>query len=133
MNNPLFRTFLLLLLSFIFLAACSNPTPTESPLPAARGISVTLKTQPDIPVVGDIELLLDIADENGQPLDGAVVEVSADHTDMSGMVMSGTATGQGNGRYAITADFSMSGNWLVTVSIKKDAIEEKHEIRLKIE
>ncbi len=44
----------------------------------------------------------------------------ADHVDMRGMTMSGPATAQGNGRYAITAEFVHGGNWRVTVQVNQD-------------
>ena len=36
------------------------------------------------------------------------------------MTMSGPATAQGNGRYAITAEFVHGGNWRVTVQVNQD-------------
>jgi hypothetical protein len=49
---------------------------------------------------------------------------------MAGMTMGGAATAQGAGKYAITADFSMSGNWVLTVYVRKDALEYKQDIPL---
>ncbi len=122
--------FIGLIFSVLWLSACSGTNPT----PAADGqsIAVTLRTDPEIPEVGDIELQLDIKDAQGQPIEGATVDISADHTDMQGMTMSGLATAQGNGRYAITADFSMSGNWKIKVYIRWNLLDEEREFDLKV-
>jgi hypothetical protein len=60
------------------------------------------------------------------------VDVSAEHPAMSGMGMSGLATEQGGGKYAIKANFSDSGNWKITVFIRKDSLDVKQELPLEI-
>jgi hypothetical protein len=82
---------------------------------------------------GDVTLTLIITDENGSPIEGARVDVSVDHTDMTGMGMSGPATEQGEGKYAINANFSMSGNWKMTVYVRKDSLDYQEDIDLKIQ
>ncbi|MBE2199505.1 MAG: FixH family protein [Anaerolinea sp.] len=64
------------------------------------------------------ELCVSIA--HGRPVDDADVFMIADHTEMRGMTMTGPATAQGNGRYAITADFVHGGTWRVTIQINQD-------------
>lgn len=71
-------------------------------------------------------------DQKDQPLNGVNVDVSADHTDMSGMTLEGAATEQGNGKYAITADFSMSGSWKITVYVRKEGLDFKKDFELQI-
>jgi hypothetical protein len=83
--------------------------------------------------VGDVELIFTITDANGNPIEGAAMDVSADHTDMTGMTMSGVATEQGGGRYAIKANFSMSGNWKLTVHVRKEGLDYKEDIAIKIQ
>lgn len=109
------------------LTGCSTAQPQDT---QTDPVTITLNTNPPTPAVGDIELVLELKDPQGQPLTGATVDVSADHTDMSGMTMNGLATEQESGKYAITADFSMSGNWLVTVYVRKDSLDFKKEIKL---
>ena len=92
-----------------------------------------METDPNPAIMGDMELVLNITDPNGNPIEGATVDVSADHTDMSGMNMSGLATDQGGGRYSIKANFSMSGNWKVTVYIRKDGLDYKEDIDFKVQ
>jgi hypothetical protein len=108
------------------LAGCGSPTPNAATDP----VKITLKTNPTKVVAGKIELILEVKDQKDQPLAGARVDVSADHTDMSGMSMDGPATDQGNGKYAITADFSMSGNWKITVYVRKEGLDFKKDLKL---
>lgn len=114
----------------VLLAGCSSAVQTQQT--ATDSVKITLKTNPVSSVVGKNEIVLDIQDNKGQPLTGANVDVSADHTDMSGMTMGGAATEQGNGKYVITADFSMSGTWKITVIVRKESLDFKKDFELKI-
>lgn len=128
------RSLLYIVLVFgmsIFLAACGSAatqTPTATPAPA----TITLNTNPNPPAVGDVELLFLVVDDQGQPVSGADFDVIADHTDMSGMIMHGKATDQGNGNYAILTNFSMAGKWVLTVQVRKEALDFKQDINLEI-
>jgi predicted component of type VI protein secretion system len=115
----------------VLITACSNIT-TPQQLPSEK-VSIALNTDPITPVVGNNKLILDIQDQDGQPIAGAIVNVSADHTEMSGMVMQGLATEQENGKYAITADFSMSGTWKVTVSVQKEKFSIQKDFEMIIQ
>lgn len=122
-----------IVIMFVFtalLAGCSNAAQPQSS--GEDPVKITLKTNPQSLIVGKAELVLEIKDLKDQPFPGAKVDVSADHTDMSGMTMSGVATDQGNGKYAITTDFSMSGNWKVIVYVRKESLDFKKDFELKI-
>jgi hypothetical protein len=115
----------------VLLAACgSTVTPAAT---ASKPVNIKIETDPSPAIMGDMELVLNITDANGNPIESATVDVSADHTDMSGMNMSGLATDQGGGRYSIKANFSMSGNWKVTVYIRKDGLDYKEDIDFKVQ
>lgn len=103
----------LVLICVLALAACSGGSSTQAAL-----VNIELKTNPGAPTMGQIELLVTLTDAAGKPIENAEVSMLASHKDMSGMDMNGKATAQGSGRYAITADFSMSGQWLVTVEVR---------------
>lgn len=115
----------------VALAAC-NPSNDKASTQIADPVTVTLTTQPDPPAVGDVLLRFLIADLKGQPIEDATVNVIAEHTDMSGMVMAGDATNQDNGVYAIKTNFSMSGTWKITVQIQNSSLNFKKDIDLKI-
>ena len=129
MRNAIFISMFVII--SVLLAACgSTLTPAAT---ASKPVNIKMETDPSPAVMGDMELVLNITDANGNPIEGATVDVSADHTDMSGMNMSGLATEQGGGRYSIKANFSMSGNWKVTVYIRKDGLDYKEDIDFKVQ
>jgi hypothetical protein len=113
------------------LTACTASGAPASPLPPAS-VTVNLVTNPDPAKVGDVELRFTVTDAKGQPVTGADFDVFADHTDMSGMTMHGKATEQGNGQYSITANFSMAGSWKLSIAVKKDGLDHKQDIELKV-
>jgi len=106
---------IVLVVLLLALAACGStsatPTPGNSP--------ITLTTNPNPPKSGDVEVIVQVKDKDGNPLNDATVMLFADHVDMKGMNLQGKATAQGNGRYATVANFSMSGKWKVTVQVNK--------------
>jgi hypothetical protein len=116
-----------LVLSSILLAACgSAATPADAT--SAKPVNIKVESNPNPVVMGDAELVFTLTDAEGGPIEGATVDISADHTDMTGMGMSGPATDQGGGKYAINANFSMSGNWKFTVYVRKDGLDYKEDI-----
>lgn len=122
-------TFVLL---SVLLAACGAGASTPAPSASAKPVNIAVSTTPDPAAVGDLELVFTLTDADGNPIEGAKVDVSVDHTEMSGMGMSGLATEQGGGRYSIRANFSMSGNWKLTVYVRKDGLDYKEDIEFKI-
>ena len=116
----------------ILLAACgSAATPTEAS--SADAVNIVLSTNPNPAAVGDVEITFTITDANGNPIEGAKVDVAAEHPAMAGMGMSGLATEQGGGTYSIKADFSDAGDWVLTVYVRKDGLDYKEEIDFPIQ
>ena len=130
--RPMFLALGLLLGLSLALAACggaSQPAATQTPAP----VQITLSTDPNPPSMGPVEIVFTVLDAQGQPVSSADVDVIASHTEMGGMTMHGKATDQGNGKYAITANYSMSGKWLVTVQVKKEDLDFKQDIDLQVQ
>ena len=116
-----------LVLTSVLLAACgSAAAPTEAS--SADAVNILVSTNPNPTVVGDVEIVFTITDANGNPIEGAKVDVSANHPAMAGMGMSGLATEQGGGKYSIKANFSDSGDWVLTVYIRKDGLDYSEKI-----
>ncbi len=111
----------------VLLAACGGTTAPAADQ-SARAVNIAVSTNPNPAAVGDVEIVFTITDAGGNPIEGAKVDVAADHTDMTGMGMSGVATEQGAGKYSIKANFSMSGNWKLTVYVRKDGLDYKEEM-----
>ena len=106
----------LVLVVALALSGCGGTAATPT---STSGNQITLTTNPNPPKSGDVEVIVQVKDTNGQPLDGATVIVIGDHTERKGMMMQGNATAQGNGRYAVKANFAMSGKWKMTVQVNK--------------
>ena len=116
----------------VLLAACSGSGPEATPTATPAPASITLTTQPDPPLMGDVELQFTVEDSNDQPVSGADFDVIADHIEMGGMTLHGKATDQGDGRYAINTNFSMPGMWKLTIQVRKDALDYRQDIDFQI-
>jgi hypothetical protein len=128
----LFFVSLLVILS-VLLAACGGGA-TPAAESSAKPVNIKVESSPAPAGVGDAELIFTITDAQGSPIEGARVDVSADHIDMTGMGMSGAATDQGAGRYSINANFSMTGNWKLTVYVRNDAgLDYKEDFDFKVQ
>ena len=119
----------LLVSAAILLSACS---PAAATSPETKPVNIQVESDPNPAMMGDVTFTLVITDEDGSPIEGARVDVSVDHTDMTGMSMGGAATEQGDGRYAIDANFDMSGNWKMTVYVRTDSLDYQEDIDLVI-
>ena len=118
----------------VLLAACgSGSAASPAPQDPGKPVNIEVATDPNPAAMGDIELVLSITDSSGKPIEGATVDVTATHTDMTGMDTSGAATEQGGGKYAINADFSMSGNWKLKVYVRKEGLDYSEEIDLPVQ
>lgn len=118
----------------IVLAACGSAAATPAADNSAKPVNIKVESQPSPASVGDAELIFTITDASGKPIEGATVDVAADHSDMSGMGMNGTATDQGFGKYSINANFSMSGTWKLTVYVRNgQGLDYKEDIAFKVQ
>ncbi len=124
----------MLVLASVLLAACGGgAAPAVDGATEQKPVNIQVETSPSPAMMGDVELVFTITEANGSSIEGATVDVSVDHTDMTGMGMSGVATDQGGGKYSIKAGFSMSGNWRLTVYVRKDGLDFQEDIDLKIQ
>ena len=126
--------FVSLLVSLsVLLAACGSAATTPAETTSSKQVNIKVETNPTPAMKGDMELMLTITDANGNPIEGAKVDVNAEHPAMAGMGMSGLATEQGGGKYSIKANFSDSGDWKLTVYVRKGELDYKEEIELPIQ
>jgi uncharacterized lipoprotein YmbA len=116
----------------VLLAACGGSAPMQEST-SSKEVNIVVASNPSPAMMGDVELMLTITDKDGNPIEDAAVNVAADHTDMSGMGMSGLATDQGGGKYSIKANFDESGNWMLTVKVTKDSLDYKQDIEFKVQ
>ncbi len=116
----------------VLLAACSGaaaPADTTS----SKQVNIKVETIPAPAAKGDVELVFTITDASGTPIEGAKVDVAAEHPAMAGMGMSGLAADLGGGKYSIKANFSDSGDWKLTVYVRKGELDYKEEIELPVQ
>jgi uncharacterized GH25 family protein len=120
---------------YVLLAACGGSAQPAAPVESGSSnlVNIQVETNPTPAMMGDMELILTITDGDGKPIEGATVDVSADHSEMTSMGISGLATEQGGGRYSINANFNMSGNWKITVDVRKDGLDYKEDIEFKVQ
>ena len=116
----------------VLLAACGGSAPAEEAT-SSKDVNIVVTSNPSPAMMGDVQLMLTITDKDGNPIEGAAVNVAADHTDMSGMGMNGLATDQGGGKYSIKANFAESGNWMLTVKVTKDSLDYEEDIEFKVQ
>lgn len=128
MKKMFLMSALLILLALTLVACGAQPAPATE----ASSVKIKLETDPNPAAVGKVTLYFTVTDESGNPIERANVDVNAEHPSMAGMGMSGQATEQGGGKYAITADFSDNGAWKITVYVRKDNLDAQQEIDLEI-
>lgn len=104
---------LLIIITFLLLdAACIS---RQSQQEAAADVNVTL--EPLSTNVGETTLLITVTDSNGEPINDATVAVKGDMTH-AGMqpVLAEAAAGEA-GVYTIPFEWTMGGDWIVTVDV----------------
>ncbi|MDO9301236.1 MAG: FixH family protein [Anaerolineales bacterium] len=116
----------------VLLAACGGSAPAEETA-SSKDVNIVVASNPSPAMVGDVELQLTITDANGNPIEGAKVDVGADHPAMAGMGMSGLATEQGGGKYSIKANFSDPGDWKLTIYVRKGELDYKEEFEFPVQ
>ncbi len=128
--KKMYLPILFVVLALVLAACGGNAAPATQQ--AAPKTTVKIETNPNPAKTGDVELNFTISDQSGAPIEGATVTVTANHPTMSGMGMSGAATEQGGGKYAIKASFSDSGTWKIMVEISKGELSDKQEFVLEV-
>ncbi len=102
------------LLSLTLLTACGRiqPAPADT-----TGVQIELAVDPASPAVGPARLLVTLTGPDGQPIDGATVEVEGNmtHAGMTPVFVQTTASEQG--RYTVPFEWTMAGDWIVTVRV----------------
>lgn len=126
-----FNLSILFVFISLLVVACGGSQP--SPVASSSEINIEIETNPRPMMMGNGEVILTIKDSNGSPIEGATVDLTLEHLGHNMGSMTGTATEQGNGRYAINAGFSMSGTWKLTVTVTKDGSSYIKEIEIPVQ
>ncbi len=103
---------LVALLVALLLAGCRQPPPTPT---AALQIDLTYEPAPAR--VGQAALLITVRDTAGQPVTDAKVSARGDMSHAGMAPVLGEGEPQGNGRYRVPFEWTMSGDWFVDVTV----------------
>ncbi len=76
-----------------------------------------LVSQPNPPQLGNNTLVITVKDGAGKLVDNAKVSIDINMTTMNMGTQQGSATSQGNGKYAVAARLSMRGPWRVKTTV----------------
>ncbi len=103
---------LFFVLTFLLLGACNGRTSQQT-----DDLDLTIIAAVESTQVGDTILLITITDANGNPVNDATVTVKGDmsHAGMTPVLAEATA-GQ-NGVYEMPFEWTMGGDWIVTVDV----------------
>ncbi len=94
-------------------AACGR---IQAARPAGNpNVVFSLAVQPNPPVVGPAELAITLLDQAGKPIEDARLQVEGNMTHAGMQPVFGQAAGGQGGRYTASMNWTMSGDWVVTV------------------
>jgi hypothetical protein len=111
----MYRVFAIVIALGLALAGCGPTGQTQT----QGDLTVTLETNPMVPIADRPTAFAVIVQRDGRPLDGAYVTFERQmpgmhHTEETGRLI---AQSQGNGRYEALSSFSMGSRWDVAVSV----------------
>jgi hypothetical protein len=78
-------------------------------------VGIELEVQPAPPRVGPATLIISLADQQGQPIKEATLAVEGNMTHAGMVPVMATVTTGEEGRYTVPFEWSMGGDWIVTV------------------
>jgi|GEM_PF-409754 len=103
-----------IVLMFVLLAGCNSD---QSIAPIADDLMIDLDINPDPPTVGKTTLMISVHDADGNPIDGATIEVHGD-MDHEGMTpIDRQVSNSQEGTYHIPFEWSMGGGWILEVTV----------------
>jgi hypothetical protein len=105
---------LFLIACTLFAGGCTRRSAATDQAPDLRVEIVELR--PDPPSVGEVVLTMRLTDARGSPLSGANLELKADMTHAGMTPVFGNVIDEGEGIYRSTFEWTMAGDWILTVS-----------------
>ena len=105
----------LVLVGLLVLSGCQRESAEEAGGDAA--INIDLRTEPDPPMMGEATLYVTLEDAGGEPIHDASVSIRGD-MDHAGMVpVIRDVEGGEAGVYTVPFEWTMGGDWIVTVEV----------------
>lgn len=109
MNRTIARLFVLFLVLFV-ITGCRNQPDQTTTLPK---LNITLETSPN--KVSNTTVIVIVKDMQDKPVDNAKIEIMGDMTHAGMVPVSGKIEGGKDGRYSVPMQWSMGGDWILTV------------------
>jgi hypothetical protein len=110
----IFRIGVLLLVTLVFLTGCRQ---SAQPQPGAEesGVRITI----DVPTdrTGEVPLVITLTDANNAPINGARIAVVGDMNHAGMTPVNGEAQNGTDGRYEVPFNWTMGGDWILTVTV----------------
>lgn len=109
-----------LILSLFFLAACresAQPTPTPDGFTPTPEIEIEMAVEPLPAATGDAILVVTLHSPDGTPIGDANVAARGDMNHAGMMPVFGQTRDNRNGVYRIPFEWTMGGDWVVTLTI----------------
>ena len=107
----MFKKIALLFAITLFLISC-RPQAQETSL------NITLSTDPNPAVKGEADLIVTVRDQEDVPIENAFVRVKGDMNHAGMEPVLGEVIGGNYGIYAIPFEWTMAGDWIVTVVVE---------------
>ncbi|MCQ3978839.1 MAG: hypothetical protein DPW09_35905 [Anaerolineae bacterium] len=103
-----------IIITGIWLTACGRIQQSRS---QDEAIIIEMTVKPTQPQVGPANLVFTVTDKAGRPINDATLEVEGNmiHAGMS--PISARATASEEGRYTTSLEWTMAGDWIVTVNV----------------
>lgn len=100
-------------MGMLLLSACGR----ESQQTTSNNIQIDLTTDPSPAVMGQSMLVIEVINSEGQEINDAVLQVKGDmsHAGMAPVLAEIDGGGE-NGRYQVPFQWTMGGDWILTVT-----------------
>ena len=112
-HKGLISALIVLVIVGLMLSACGRIQSGQSD---ENSLLIELALEPVQPAVGPANLIFTLTDSAGQPVNNATLEVEGNMTHAGMTPVVGQVTGGENGRYAVPFEWTMGGDWIVTVN-----------------
>lgn len=83
----------------------------------SSGITMTLTAIPYPPHIGTSRLVIQVADEDGSPIDDARLSIKGDMTHAGMIPVLAEVNGGEAGVYEVPLEWTMAGDWVITIDL----------------
>ena len=99
----------------IFVTGCGRIR-RESTVDDPR-VKLEMAVEPAAPAIGPARLIFTLTDVSGTPINDATLDIEGNMTHAGMVPVLAQATSGQNGQYVVPFEWTMSGDWIVTVDV----------------